>query len=398
MGRTPVTRVLRVITRLNIGGPSIQAIKLSAALTPLAFETRLIHGRVGAGEGDMDYLRRQERVDSVLLPSLQRRIAPFADARALVALFRHMCEFRPHVVHTHMAKAGMLGRLAAWLFNATHPRARAKVVHTYHGHVLEGYFSPAATATFIAIERRLATISDALIAVSPRVRDDLVERHRIAPRSRFRVVPLGLDLEPFASIDDAARAEARTALGIAPSTAVVTTVGRLTAIKQHTLFLDAAARIRAGRSDVVFLIVGDGELRAELEHEAARAGVAPAVRFLGWRQDLTTIYAASDVFLLTSRNEGTPVALIEAMASGLAGVATDVGGVRDVLDDPDLVRPFGDAGALANAVLELLRDPARRAAAAAAGRQRVLARFQFRRLVADVAALYRELLGDTVAA
>lgn len=386
------TRVLRVITRLNVGGPSIQAVKLSSALTSLGFDTRLVHGRVGPGEGDMEYLLQQERVEATFLPTLQRSIAPIDDLRTLFQLLGHMHRFRPNVVHTHMAKAGLLGRVAAWLFNITHPRSRAIVVHTYHGHVLEGYFSRATTALFIALERGLARVTDVLIAVSPRVGDELANAYRIGVAARYQVVRLGIELDPFERVDDESRRRAREALNIPAGAPVVSTVGRLTAIKQHSLFLDVAARVRATHPDAVFLIAGDGELRGDLETQAARLGIAPNVRFLGWRRDLTTIYGASDVFLLTSRNEGTPVALIEAMASGVAGVATDVGGVRDVLDDADLVHPFGDTAGLAESVLLLLRDPVRRRTAAATGRETVLARFRFVRLRDEIAALYRKLL------
>jgi glycosyltransferase involved in cell wall biosynthesis len=392
-------RVLRIITRLNIGGPAIQAVRLSTALTAAGFDTCLVHGRVGEDEGDMGYLLPDGGAHVRCLPALQRSIAPARDARAFLALFRQICEFRPHIVHTHMAKAGLLGRLGALLFNITHPGSRAIVIHTYHGHVLDGYFSPFATAVFIALERLLARVSDVLISVSERVRDDLVGMHRIAAPERFRVVPLGLDLDELAAIDDAARRSAREALGIPANAPVVTTVGRLTAIKQHTLFLDVAKRVTTQWPDAVFLIVGDGELRAELEAAAQAHGLSSQVRFLGWRRDLTTIYGASDVFLLTSRNEGTPVALIEAMASGVPGVATDVGGVRDVVPDPDRgsVRPFGDADGLAEDVNALLADPVRRAHMATAARQTALARFRFGRLARDIESLYRELLARRAA-
>ena len=388
-------RVLRIITRLNIGGPSIHAVRLTAALTPCGFQTRLIHGQVGAAEGDMAYLLGRGE-DVRFLPALRRPIAPVQDARAFIALFRAMCAFRPHIVHTHMAKAGLLGRLGALLFNVTHPRSRAVVIHTYHGHVLDGYFSPIATALFIGLERVLARVSNVLIAVSARVRDELVGPYRIGRPDRFHVVPLGLDLEPFAAVNDAARVQARLTLGISPAAPVVSTVGRLTSIKNHDLFLDVAARVVERFPDAVFLIAGDGELRPALEAGAQARGVASHVRFLGWRRDLTTIYAASDVFLLTSKNEGTPVALIEAMAAGVPGVATDVGGVRDVVPDADsgIVCPFGDADALARGVIGLLSDPARREHMAGAARQTALARFQFERLAHDIDTLYRELLAQ----
>jgi glycosyltransferase involved in cell wall biosynthesis len=305
-----------------------------------------------------------------------------------------MAEFRPRVLHTHMAKAGLLARVAAICFNVTHRASRVRIIHTYHGHVLEGYFSGATTRLFIGLERMLSTMTDQLIAVSARVRDDLLHRYRIGTPAAFAVVPLGLDLDAFAALDDRARADARCALDIPPGVPVVTTVGRLTAIKNHALFLEMAARISAARPDAVFLIAGDGELRAGLEAEARARGLGDRVRFLGWRRDLTTIYGATDVFAITSRNEGTPVALIEAMASGVPGVSTDVGGVRDVIADESMGRvvPPGEAEALVRAVLGLLdRGPAR-AAMATAARQAALTRFGFKRLSAEIAALYRQIL------
>ena len=389
--------MLRVITRLNIGGPSIQAIRLSSSLSAEGFDTLLLHGRVGDAEGDMSYLMDNASVARrpKQIATLERRIAPWSDARSLVALFRAIAAFRPQIVHTHMAKAGVLARTAALLYNRTHPASeRIRIVHTYHGHVLDGYFSGPTTSMFIWLERMLSRATDRVIAVSSLVRDDLLQRYRIGSPDRFTVVPLGLDLGPFAAIDQQARAAAKRALDIPAGSRVVTTVGRLTAIKNHQLLLNVAERLIATGCPVQFLIAGDGELRADLERDAAARGIGDAVRFLGWRRDLTTIYGASDVFAITSVNEGTPVALIEAMAAGVPGVATDVGGVRDVIldDSTGIVVPPGDAEAFASAVEALLADADRRAMMGAAARRSVLARFAFDRLTADVARLYRELL------
>jgi glycosyltransferase involved in cell wall biosynthesis len=387
-------RVLRVITRLNIGGPSIHAIRLTERLTPRGFDTRLVHGRLGAGEGDMRYLASPS-ADLHYLASLRRPLAPLHDMVTVGRLLEILRGWRPHIVHTHMAKAGTLARIAAVVHNATAGRdARARIVHTYHGHVLEGYFSPAKTRLFIGIERQLARVSDRIVAISPQIRDDLINGYRIGHRDRFRVIPLGFDLSTLVALDDAARHRARAELGIPPDAHVVSTVGRLTAIKQHQLFLDAARRIADADDQAVFLVAGDGELRGDLEKSAADSGLGGRVRFLGWRRDLDIVYGATDVLLLTSRNEGTPVALIEALAAGVAGVSTDVGGVGDVIRDETigLRAPFGDANALAARVLELLHDPHRRRAMGQRGRASVVARFGIDRLVDDVERLYRELL------
>ena len=386
--------IARVITRLNIGGPSIQATRLTAALTDHGWQTRLIYGQLGAGEGDMSYLI-PAGADTIKLTTLQRPLAPVSDLRAVWALYAEFRRLRPAIVHTHMAKAGMLGRLAAAAYNLTRGSApRARVVHTYHGHVLDGYFSPLMTTVFITLERALARVSDAIIAISPAIRDGLLHTYRIGRVNQYRVVPLGFDLAPFAAVDATARAAARRELAIPDGVPVISTVGRLTAIKQHRLFLDIAQRTVAAHPETTALIAGDGELRAELEAYAATLGIAGHVRFLGWRRDLTTIYGATDVFVLTSRNEGTPVALIEAMACGVPGVSTDVGGVKDVIDSPAVGRlaPFGDADALAGHVRDLLADADARAAMGERARQRVLASYGFERLVAEIAALYRDLI------
>ena len=392
-GGSPL-RVARIITRLNIGGPSIQAIGLTTGLEPFGFETRLLHGRLGDGEGDMSYLL-PAGANAHYVESLRRPIAPIDDLRTLLRLYRELRSIRPAIVHTHMAKAGLLGRLAAAAYNLTRGRSsRARVVHTYHGHVLEGYFSPMVSAIFVTMERWLARASDALVAISPAIRRDLAETYRIGREAQYRVVPLGFDLAGFGAINDADRAGARRALNLADGVPVVSTVGRLTAIKQHELFLDSVARVARRHPNVVALIAGDGDRRAELEALAASLGVADRVRWLGWRRDLATIYGATDVFVLTSRNEGTPVAIIEAMASGVAVVSTDVGGVKDVVNTADVgvLAPAGDGAGLAAGIHALIRDPARRRAMGERARAAVVARFGFDRLVNDIERLYQDLL------
>jgi glycosyltransferase involved in cell wall biosynthesis len=387
-------RVLRVITRLNIGGPSIQAIALSDRLAARGFETRLVHGQLGAGEGDMRYLLAPA-VRTQSLASLRRPVAPLHDLVAFARLLDIMRDFRPQIVHTHMAKAGTIARAAAAFFNRTAGRGeRARVVHTYHGHVLEGYFGSRTAKIFTGAERQLAKLTDAIVAISPQIRNELLADFRIGRAEQYRVIPLGFDLTALAAIDDDARRDARAALGIPAGAQIVSTVGRLTAIKQHDLFLDAAALVAQRDPHAHFLVVGDGELRADLEQAAARLGLTSRVRFLGWRRDLTTIYAATDVFLLTSRNEGTPVALIESLAAGVPGVSTDVGGVRDVIDSDaaGLLAPAGDARALADHALALLANPERRRRMGQSGRRSVTARYTLDRLVGDVDTLYRELL------
>ena len=390
------TQVVRIIARLNIGGPAIQATSLTTALEPEGFRTLLVHGRLAPGEGDMRYLLAPG-ASVRFLPSLARAVAPLSDLRACWQIYTLLRRVRPRIVHTHTAKAGAVGRLATIAYNFTRqPNARARVVHTYHGHVLEGYFSRRSTAVFVAIERVLARWTDALVAISSRIQHELLDEHRIGRQQQFRVVPLGFDLAPFAAIDDAARRRARATMNLAPSAPVVTFAGRLTAIKQPRLFIEIARLVADRQPEATFLVVGDGDLRAETEALAVEGGLKDCVRFLGWRRDLDAIYAATDVFLLTSRNEGTPVAIIEAMAAGVPCVSTDVGGVRDVIDRADLgvLVPPGETRTIADAVCDLIDRPDVRRQMGARGRDSVIERYSLQRLVRDIAGLYRELLRE----
>lgn len=386
--------IARVITRLNIGGPARQAIGLTTALEPFGFETTLIHGRLGVGEGDMAPTL-PSTADAVYMPRLQRQLAPLDDVRTFLLLYRTFKRLRPRIVHTHMAKAGLLARLAAAAFNLTRGAAPpARVVHTYHGHVLEGYFSPAMSRVFVMLEQLLAHVSDALIAISPAIRRELIDNYRIGSAEQYRVVPLGFDLTALLHVGEAERRAARCRLDIPADVPVVTTVGRVTQIKQPRLFLDTIARLLPAWPTLTALIAGDGDARDDAQAYAKTLGIDGHVRWLGWRQDLATIYGATDVFLLTSRNEGTPVALIEAMASAVPGVSTDVGGVKDVIETPALgvLAPAGDIAALATGVARLLADEALRHDMGARARASVAARYSIDRLTTDIVNLYHELL------
>ena len=324
---TAPIRVARIITRLNIGGPAIQAIEMSARLDSLGCQTLLVHGRLGPGEGDMRYLVPYDRrFEMAYVPALRRELAPVDDTAAVAGVFRLLCRFRPTIVHTHTAKAGTVGRAAALLYNASGGRrAPARLVHTYHGHVLEGYFAPWLTRGFTAIERAGPTHGRADRGLRA-VRRDLLGVIASGPPS-FHVVPLGFDLSPFASLGPADRLAARAALGLDASARVAALVGRLTTIKQPELFIDAADRIASADPRARFLVAGGGELETALRAATANRHLAERIRFLGWQRDVPAIYAASDVVVVTSRNEGTPVALIESMAAGVPGVGFAVGGV-----------------------------------------------------------------------
>jgi len=381
-------RVLRVIARLNVGGPARHVALLNAGMDEnQRFRSWLVTGTENPGEGTLLDYARSRGVEPLVIPEIRGQ-ASFTprDIVALAKLTALARRIRPHVVHTHTAKAGFLGRLAA--------RAAGVpvVLHTYHGHVLSGYYSQAKTRVLQLMERGLARLSDQLIAVSDRVRDDLIQ-FGVAPAERFRVVPLGLDLAPLFDVS-AQRGALRQELGVASDAPLVGIVGRLFPIKNHALFLDAAARLLAGWPTARFVVVGDGVLRGELEARARQADLHGRVFFTGWRHDLATIYADLDVLAVSSRNEGTPVSAIEAMAAGCAVVATRVGGLPDLIDDgrTGTLVPTDDPLALASAIGQVLTDQEGSGLVRAAARADVQQRFMATRLVADMQELYLELL------
>jgi glycosyltransferase involved in cell wall biosynthesis len=384
-------RIVRLFSRLNIGGPSVHVILLTAGLSARGYRTRLVVGQEQAQEGNLLDLAAERGVLCERLDALGREIRVISDIRALYGLYRIIREFRPSVVHTHAAKAGLLGRVAARLAGVP------VVVHTYHGHVLRGYFGPAKTAFFRALEALLAPVSDALIAVSEAVKQDLVSLS-VARADHIRVVPLGLDLERFTH--DLPRGGLRGALAFAPEAPLVGMVGRLVPIKDVPTFLRAARLVHAARPAVRFALVGDGEEREALEDLCTQLGLSPLVTFQGWRRDMEAVYGDLDVVVNSSRNEGTPVALIEALASARAVVATRVGGTPDLLAEGEYGRlvPAEDPEALAAAILGVLDEPEVAHQRALRGRTHVLARHGAGRLVDDIDRLYRELLAAKGAA
>ncbi|HEX8966681.1 MAG TPA: glycosyltransferase family 4 protein [Chloroflexota bacterium] len=382
----PIT-ILRAITRLNIGGPAIHAILLTTALDDGAqFRSTLVAGTTAPHEGDMLDLAHARSVRPVLLPALGREISPLDDLVSLARMVQLIREIRPDIVHTHMAKAGTVGRLAAHLCGVP------LIVHTYHGHVFHSYFSPARTRVFLTIERALGLLTDRIIVVGEGQREEIA-RYGVAPLRKLEAIRLGLELSPFLNAEER-RGRLRHELSLGRETPLVGIVARLVPIKAHEVFFQAASDVLRGLPDARFVVVGDGERRAELEALVSRLGMAASVTFLGWRRDLATIYADLDVVALTSLNEGSPVALIEALASARPVVATAVGGVPEVVVDgvTGLTVPPSNPPAMAHAMLELLRDRKLASRLGAAGRRHVYPRYDSSRLVDDVRNLYlREL-------
>jgi glycosyltransferase involved in cell wall biosynthesis len=373
-------RVTLLVTRLNVGGAARQIRLLHGRLAERGFEPFVVSGREGAREGRLAV----DGPNAAVVPSLVREMRPLDDLRAFRSIAHLLREQRPSVVHTHLAKAGTLGRLAA------HRSGSPILVHTFHGHVLRGYFSPAVSRAYLEVERRLASLTDALVAVSHHVRDELLELG-IGTPERWRVIPLGIELETYT--DTGSEAPAGALFDLPTSGPLIGIVGRLVPIKDPDTFLRAAARIAASHSDARFVVAGDGELRPALEARA-RSLLGGRVRFLGWVEDLPALYAALDVVVLTSRNEGTPVSLIEAGAAGRPVVATRVGGVSEVVHDgvTGWLVPQGDDRALAARVAGLLDRPEEAAAFGEAAKALVAERFSAARTVEAHAELYRELL------
>lgn len=380
-------RVLRVIARLNVGGPARHVALLNAGMDRTRFRSWLVTGTENPAEGSLLDYAVARGVEPLVIPEMlgQATFAP-RDVVALARLIALVRRIRPHVVHTHTAKAGFLGRLAA--------RAAGVpvVLHTYHGHVLSGYYGQAKTAGLRLMERGLARCSDRLIAVSEQIRADLI-RFRVAPPDRITVVPLGLDLDEMFRAP-ARRGEWRRELGLGPEVPLIGIVGRIFPIKNHALFLAAAAQVAASRPAARFVVVGDGMLRAEMEQRAARPDLTGRVVFTGWRRDLDRIYADLDVLVVSSRNEGTPVSAIEAMAAGCAVVSTRVGGLPDLIDDgrTGTLVPPDDPAALASAIEGVLEDQAGTERMRRAARLDVERRFMASRLVRDLEGLYLGLL------
>lgn len=384
-------KVVRIIARLNVGGPAIQAITLTHRLRPLGYDTVLLRGALRRGEGSMDHLADALGMRPVTVPGLRRDLGVH-DLRALWEVMRWLRRVRPDVLHTHTAKAGALGRLAAWLTPGVRPRA---VVHTFHGHVFEGEFSQAVSRVFAFLERLLARRTTRIVAVSEEVKRDLV-RLRVAPPEKIEVVRLGFDLRPFAERDDereAIRRTARARLGIPGDAKVVSVIARVTKVKRIDRFLEMGERLARTHPEAWFLVVGDGDRRPELERSAIAQALGERLVWAGFERDIPAMCFASDVVALTSDNEGTPVCLIEAQAAAVPVVTTLAGGVHTVVRD-------GETGlivdrspeALAAAVARFLDDSEGASAYGRRGRAHAVATFSIERLVRDIDGLYRTLL------
>jgi len=403
MGRI---RVVRIIDRLNVGGPAKHVTWLTAGLDPGRFETTLITGVVPESEGDMSYFARAAGVEPIVIEEMGRELS-LGDVVVIFKILRELFRLKPHIVHTHKAKAGAVGRVAATIYKWLTPSAlrlrprELGVVHTYHGHVFHSYYGAAKTRLFIAIERALARFcADRIVAISERQRDEICRSFKVGRFEQFTVIPLGIDFDEI----DSRRGRLRREIGVGADDVLVGVVGRLCEVKNHAMLIESAAKMKA--AGTAFVIVGDGHLRPELEAQARAAGLDGSVIFTGFRSDAASLYADFDIAALTSLNEGTPLALIEAMGCGCAAASTEVGGVADLMGrrretqdgftvwDHGVTAPSRDVNAFTNGLTYLIERPGLRREMGERGRAFVSSRLSKGRLVGDIENLYRGLTHD----
>ncbi len=392
-------RVLELIARLNIGGPAVVVLDLAAGLDQRRFRVEVAAGRVGPGEAQMDFWAEARGIKWTHVPGLSPELGA-GNATALVFIRRLLCQRTPDVLHTHTAKAGTLGRLAALGLGPDRPRK----IHTFHGHIFSGYFSPLKSRMFLTVERALARVTDRVVVLSQEQAEEIGRTYRVCPPHKIVVIPIGLDLKPF---QKATAGRLREKLGIDPETFLIGFIGRLTAIKDPLLLLHALAGLQGMlKRPTALMMVGEGELSGRFEAEAERLGLADRVHRLGWQKSMAEVYAALDVLALTSRNEGLPLVLIEALAAGRPVVATNVGGVPSLLGlrraptaadfavgERGLVFNAGDLAGLLKALMWLGENKSQAADLAAAGRRYVNRCHEQERFLQAHAELYEAVSG-----
>ncbi len=399
-------KIVRVIARLNVGGPAKHVVWLTSELQDVDFVSVLVAGTVPAGEDDMGYFATEHGVTPIFVPEMSREIS-LKDAVTVWKLYKLFKREQPDLIHTHTAKAGTVGRVAGYLYVCLSSRRRCFFVHTYHGHIFHSYYGQLKTRLFLAIEKILAwLVTDRIIVLSEQQRREINEKFGVGQPDQYSIIPLGLDLGEFSHWEHRGKLF-REELGAKENELFVGIVGRITEIKNHELFLRAAATFKKQYADarVRFVIVGDGALRNALEQQAASLGLADDCEFVGSRKDMAEIYPALDIVALTSHNEGTPLTLIEAMANGRPVIATAVGGVVDLLgpvvpgreglafqicERGIRVGP-GNASSFASGLAYLVSDAAVRREISERGLQFVTSYYSKDRLLRDIKLLYQDL-------
>ncbi len=389
-------KILRVLNRLVIGGPSFNACYLTKYM-PAHYETKLVVGAKESHELDSP-LPEKLGLQVHTIDEMKRAVHPMQDYKAYKKMKALIQEFKPDIVHTHAAKSGAIGRLAA---------AACKVpviVHTFHGHVFHSYFGKAKTNFYIQAERYLAKKTDAIVTISDIQYNEIVHEFKIGVPEKFSVIPLGLDLASFANDIITKREAFRREMQLDSHVMAIGIVGRLVPIKNHFLFIDIAAKLKASTNKTLkFIIIGDGESRQAIEQYATAQGLTYCsslnmhshadIIFTSWRTDLDNVYAGLDIVLLTSKNEGTPVSLIEAQSAYKPVLSTNVGGVANVVlhEQSGFVLP-DNAAAFIQPLLTLIDNEGMRVHFGVAGHDYVNKHYGYQRLVHDMDILYKRLL------
>jgi glycosyltransferase involved in cell wall biosynthesis len=372
---------MRIIARMNVGGPAVQVSGLMRGFDPLEFDHRLYTGFCAADEADyLDTVAPD--VKATRIEGFGRRVSLGGDVTAFISLIREIRSFKPHIIHTHTAKAGFLGRIASII--SLQPSIR---VHTFHGHLLKGYFGSFKRRLVIIAEKVLATFTDELLAVGDRVRQDLLAVGIGNPK-KFDLMPPGLKISQLPN-----KLESQEFYGITSSTLQCAFIGRVTQIKRPDRFLDVVSEIKKRGVVIEFFIAGDGELLKSCRKRIASEELP--VKILGWQSDIEKVLAAADLVLLTSDNEGTPLSLIQAEMAGLPVVTTRVGSVPEVvLDGITGIITSLEVQEIADAIEKLANSNELRAQMGAAAQVFTLANFGVKRLVHDHEELYKKLLAS----
>ncbi len=386
-------KILRIINRFNIGGPTYNATFLTRFISD-EFETLLVGGLPEEGEADSLHILEEYGVTPILINEMQRVPNIISDRKALRKIKEIIKEFKPDIVHTHAAKAGALGRKAAYDCNVP------VIVHTFHGHVFHSYFSKYKTELYRLIEKRLASRSTGIIAISDSQKHELCDTYRIAKKEKINVIQLGFDLNPFQENLIEKRKTTRVEYNLSDDQIAIAIIGRLAPIKNHDLFLNSIKLVQQEtKQKLVFFIVGDGDQKKVIEDNVAnlKSEIEIDIRMTSWIKDIKTFNAGMDIICLTSDNEGTPVSLIEAQACNIPIVSTDVGGVRDIVSEnvSGYISPKNDALSFSKNLLLLTEDKNNRERMSQNGWTFVKNKFHYTRLVSDMEKYYYSLLKKT---
>lgn len=380
-------KIIRIVTRLNIGGISRHIFLLDSGLDPSLFDSVIVTGALSEGEASMFYLSNQSKTRIVYIPSLSRKINLKRDLISLWELYKIIRIHKPNIIETHASKAGVVGRISGFLAGVPN------IIHVNHGNVFDGYFSSFKSFIFVGIERVLGYLTTRIIILSNCQYEDLCYRYKIAPPHKFEIINIGIDQSEFLNVKKDQRS-LRGEFSTIEDNLFVGIIGRLSPVKNHRLFFESARIVLAKYVKVKFIVVGDGELGKELESFVIKLGIADHVIFLGWQEDLATIYAGLDIVALTSLNEGSPLTLIEAMASSTAVVATAVGGVRDTIIDGEtgVLVPPSNAKAFSEAILGLLKNSEQRKRLGQNGQQYAKKFFSKKRMLTNYSRFYQKLV------